>query len=80
MIKWVHCDQHGAPHAVQADGTCWCGCIDDAPDFGRHATPLWSWGYLEAAAECRVRGLWLYGDRMYEELVSTNSSSGGGDG
>jgi len=62
-VKWVHCHQHGSPHYLNDDGSCWCGCIDDAPNFGRDATLLAAQTEEAAVEECRERELWLYEDR-----------------
>ena len=60
---WVHCDQHGRPHRLYDDlKSCWCGCIDDLPNPGRHATVLGALNEQEAFKECRERDLWLYCD------------------
>lgn len=71
-MKWVHCDQHGSPHRLDADGTCWCSAVKAPPDYGRHATVLEteSEDIIEAAEECRARGLWLYNPKDYEHKVS----------
>lgn len=63
--SWVHCDQHGRPHHVTDDGSCWCGCIDDAPNFGRHATPLDADNEDDAFNECFARGLWIYNPEYF---------------
>ena len=57
---WVHCDQHGAPHCLDDNmKSCWCGCIDNAPNVGRHGTILSASSQKEAYEECRERKLWL---------------------
>lgn len=70
-MKWVHCNQHGAPHYLNDDGSCWCGCIKDAPNFGRNGTALEAQTQNEAAEECRKRGLWLYADLEQTETGGT---------
>lgn len=60
-VRWVYCNQHGRPHRVDEDGSCWCGCIDDWPDVGECGTRLeaTSLDISVAAKECHDKALWL---------------------
>ena len=62
-IRWVHCGSHGRPHLLDADGSCWCGVVQGDPERKYGVTDLEAASRLDAEAECRRRGLWLYADR-----------------
>lgn len=59
---FVYCTQHLAPHRVESDGSCWCGCIEDWPEPGPYGVPLEADSYDTAVEECRRKNL-----RLFEE-------------
>lgn len=58
---YVHCNQHGAVHVAETDGSCWCGCVEDSPsrEHGMFATVLETPLGEDPVPECVRRGLWL---------------------
>ena len=66
-MKFIHCKQHGTFHVLNEDGTCWCSCIPDPPNYGEDATLLESDTMEKAFEECRRLNLWLYHDWVIEQ-------------
>ena len=57
-IKFVHCNQHGAVHELNEDGSCWCSCGEESE--GTDFTFLVSQTMDEAIEECNKKELWFY--------------------